>query len=144
MNQVAISLAKQFEGYKRNPYYCPAGILTGGYGHAFKPGEKVRELPPAEAEEILAKDLSIASAAVFRQCPILATRPEGCQGAIIDFVFNLGAGRLQASTLRRRINQGNWPEAIRELKKWVRGGGKVLPGLVLRRNTEARYLKELT
>jgi lysozyme len=144
MNRVALSLEKQFEGYSLKPYCCPAGILSGGYGHAFKPGEKVRDLPPAEAEAVLASDQLQAESATFRLCPVLMDKPEGAQGAIIDFVFNLGAGRLQASTLRRRINQGNWPEAIRELKKWVRGGGRILPGLVLRRAAEAEYLKELT
>jgi lysozyme len=143
MNRVALTLEKHFEGYSFRPYYCPAGILTGGYGHAFKKDEKVRNLPPSEAEEVLISDQLKAEASTFRLCPVLAGQAEGPQGAIIDFVFNLGGGRLQASTLRRRINQCNWPEAIRELKKWVRGGCRILPGLVLRREAEAAYLRAL-
>jgi lysozyme len=140
MNRYAEQLAMQFEGYREKPYYCPAGILTAGYGHAFKPGEEIRSLPPNEARKELANDLSAAKRSTFRLCPALLIEAETRQGAIIDFTFNLGGGRLQSSTLRRRINQRNWPEAIRELKRWVRGGGRILPGLVLRRAAEARLL----
>ncbi|MFN3298338.1 lysozyme, partial [Caldimonas sp.] len=71
-------------------------------------------------------------------CPVLATEPEGRLAAIVDFTFNLGAGRLQTSTLRRRINQRNWESAAQELPRWVHGGGRVLPGLVARRQSEAK------
>ena len=60
-------------------------------------------------------------------------------GAIVDFVFNLGAGRLQASTLRRKINAMDWDAVPIELNKWVYGGGKKLKGLVLRRQMEAQF-----
>jgi GH24 family phage-related lysozyme (muramidase) len=60
--------------------------------------------------------------------------------AIVDFSFNLGAGRLQTSTLRRRINQRDWAAAGQELRRWVYGGGKVLPGLVTRREAEVTLL----
>lgn len=60
--------------------------------------------------------------------------------AIVDFAFNLGAGRLQTSTLRRRINQRHWIAVVQELRRWVYGGGKVLPGLVTRREAEVTLL----
>jgi lysozyme len=60
--------------------------------------------------------------------------------AIADFTFNLGTGRLQTSMLRRRVNQRDWMAAGRELRRWVRGGGKVLPGLVVRREAEVMLL----
>ena len=75
-----------------------------------------------------------------RYCPVLATEPEGRLAAIVDFTFNLGAGRLQTSTLRRRVNQRDWASAATELRRWVYGGGKVLPGLVTRREAEAAWL----
>jgi lysozyme len=62
----------------------------------------------AEAEVYLARDLQSALAATLRYCPVLATEPEKRLAAIVDFTFNLGAGRLQTSTLRRRINQRDW------------------------------------
>ncbi len=60
-------------------------------------------------------------------CQVLATESEGRLAAIVDFTFNLGAGRLQTSTLRRRINYRDWPAAATELRRWVYGGGTVLP-----------------
>ena len=53
---------------------------------------------------------------------------------------NLGAGRLQTSTLRRRVNQRDWTAAATELRRWIYGGGKVLPGLLARREAEVRLL----
>lgn len=74
---------------------------------------------------------------------MLATQPERQLAAIVDFTFNLGAGRLQASTLRRRVNQLAWGAAAVELHRWVYGGGRVLPGLVVRRQAEVDLLLAL-
>jgi lysozyme len=78
--------------------------------------------------------------ATLRYCPVLATEPEGRLAAIVDFTFNLGAGRLQTSTLRRRVNQRDWIAAGQELRRWVYGGGRVLPRLLARREAEAHLL----
>ncbi len=86
------------------------------------------------------QDLRTALAAALRYCPVLATESEGRLAAIVDFTFNLGAGRLQTSTLRRRVNQRDWHGAGQELRRWVYGGGKVLPGLVARREAEVMLL----
>ena len=86
----------------------------------------------------------MALAATLRYCPVLATEPEGRVAAIVDFTFNLGTGRLQTSTLRRRVNQRDWAAAATELRRWVYGGGKVLPGLVTRRDAEATLLHRNT
>jgi lysozyme len=145
----AIELAKRFEGFHRvpkhdlgraHPYVCPAGYMTIGYGHLCKPDH----LPITEeaAEAYLAQDLVIALRATLRYCPVLATEPEGRLAAIVDFTFNLGAGRLQTSTLRRRLNQRDWIAAGRELRRWVYGGAKVLPGLVARRSAEEALLRK--
>lgn len=146
--KTAIELAKRFEGFERKakrgteitavPYVCPAGFWTIGYGHLCD--SKHPPISEAEAEVYLARDLQSAVAATLRYCPVLATEPEGRLVAIVDFTFNLGAGRLQTSTLRRRINQRDWSSAARELRRWVYGGGKVLQGLVTRREVEAAWL----
>ena len=88
----------------------------------------------------MARDLQTALAATLRYCPVLATEPEGRFAAIVDFTFNLGAGQLQTSTLRRRINQRDWAAVATELRRWIYGGGKVLPGLVARRKAECALL----
>ena len=145
--QAAVELAKRFEGFHRvpkndpgraYPYVCPAGYHTIGFGHLCKPDH-----PPItrdEAEDYLAQDLVIALNATLRYCPVLATEPDGRLAALVDFTFNLGAGRLQTSTLRRRVNQGDWVASGQELRRWVYGGGKVLPGLVARREMEFTLL----
>ncbi len=146
--QTAIELAKRFEGFERKvhrgteiiaiPYVCPAGYPTIGYGHLCDLAHP--PITEAEAEVYLARDLQVALDATLRCCPVLATEPTGRLAAIVDFTFNLGAGRLQTSTLRRRINQRDWPSAAQELRRWIYGGGKVLPGLVARRQAEVALI----
>ena len=145
--QAAIDLAKQFEGfhrvpkhdlYRAYPYICPAGFWTIGYGHLCDPNH-----PPIsedEAEDYLTQDLQSALRATLRYCTVLTNESAGRLSAIVDFTFNLGAGRLQTSTLMRRINQRDWQSAAFELGRWVRGGGRVLPGLVARREAEVVML----
>jgi lysozyme len=144
----AIDLAKRFEGFERKakrgveitaiPYICPAGFWTIGYGHLCDP--KHPPITESEAEVYLARDLQTALAATLRYCPVLTTEPESRLAAIVDFTFNLGAGRLQTSTLRRRVNQRDWLGTARELRRWIYGGGRVLPGLVARRSAEAALI----
>lgn len=145
--QAAVDLAKRFEGFQRvaksdpgraHPYVCPAGYWTIGYGHLCEPTHP--PISESEGEAYLANDLQTALTATLRFCPILTTEPEERLAAIVDFTFNLGAGRLQTSTLRRRVNQRDWPNAAKELRRWVYGGGKVLPGLVARREAEGHLL----
>ena len=145
--EAAIDLAKRFEGFHRvpkhdpqraYPYLCPAGYWTIGYGHLCQPDHP--PISEEEGESYLAADLQIALRATLRYCPVLATEPENRLASIMDFTFNLGAGRLQTSTLRRRVNQRDWAAAGTELGRWVRGGGRILPGLVVRRQAEAALL----
>lgn len=144
----AITLAKHFEGYHRvpkedplrraHPYICPAGYWTIGYGRLCDP--KHPPIAEAEGEVYLAQDLNLALRDTLRHCPVLAAEPPWRLAAIVDFTFNLGAGRLQTSTLRGRINQRDWPGAATELRRRVRGGARVLPGLVARREAEVQSL----
>ncbi len=145
--KTAIDLAKHFEGFHRvpkvdpgraHPYICPAGYWTIGYGRLCD--SKHPPITEGEAEVYLARDLQTALAATLRYCPVLATESEERLAAIVDFTFNLGAGRLQTSTLRRRIHQRDWAAASQELTRWVYGGGRVLPGLLRRREAEIGLL----
>jgi lysozyme len=148
----AVDLAKRWEGLHRvvvrkpkveiAPYVCPAGILTIGYGHTgtdVVPGMRIDEW---RAQELLYADMRKALADAVRYCPGLLAGPPLRLAAIGDFVFNLGGGRLKASTLRRKINAGEWADVPAELRKWVWGGGKKLPGLILRREAEIVLLGE--
>ena len=142
---IAAALCKQFEGYKGKPYLCPAGVPTIGYGSTYyADGRKVALTDPPMSEPdatlLLLQELHHTYLpAVLRQCPVLLTDEKKCN-AIVDFAYNLGTGRLQTSTLKRKINAGNWEEAKTQLLLWTKGGGRVLPGLVKRRTAECRLL----
>ena len=145
--ELAAELCRRFEGFSAKPYLCPAGVVTIGYGSTYyADGCKVQltDLPMSEpaARQLLMLELMHTYApGVIRQCPILLTlalqaNDWGKFNAIVDFAYNLGVGQLQTSTLRRKINAQDWEGAKEQLKRWVRGGGRVLPGLVRRRDAE--------
>lgn len=142
---IAVNLCKRFEGFRAAPYLCPAGVPTIGYGStAYADGRRVALSDPPisreAADALLRHELAHTYAAgVMRLCPGLSAFPEAFN-AITDFAYNLGVGRLQTSTLRRKINARDWAGAREQLLLWTRGGGLVLPGLVLRREAEAALL----
>lgn len=109
-----------------------------GFGHLCAPDHA--PITETKGEVYLAQDLVTALHATLRYCPVPATEPEGRLAAIIEFTSNLGGGRLQASTLRRRIDQRDWAGAAQEWRRWVYGGGRVLPGRLARREAEAPLL----
>jgi len=146
MLQIAAELCKQFEGFRAKPYLCPAGIPTIGYGSTYyADGRKVtlqdEPIEEPQAEALLMHELETTYLpGVLRNCPGLAV-DERKLNAIVDFAYNLGVGRLQTSTLKRKINAQDWEGAQEQLMLWVRGGGKVLPGLVRRRAAESALLR---
>ena len=143
--EIAAALCRRFEGFSATPYLCPAGYWTIGYGTVYKPDKTVvtpddPAITQETAEEWLLRELrNNYLAGVLHASPHLARHPEAL-GAITDFAYNLGVARYRASTLRRRINAEDWDGAKTELAKWIRGGGRILRGLVKRRQAEAEYL----
>lgn len=140
----ATDLVKTFEGFRSKPYLCPAGVPTIGYGSTYYSDThkvSLQDLPIPEpvAYLLLLKELNSNYKAVMRLCPDL--RDEGTINALCDFVYNLGAGRLQVSTLRKRINAQDWAGAKKEILKWNKGGGKILKGLTLRRMAECLLMR---
>lgn len=130
-------LIRRFEGCRLMPYWCPAGVITCGWGST---GADVFPGVPwtqEYADRRLELDALKFARGTVALCPDLRAE-RLC--AISDFSYNLGLGRLKGSTLRRRLNTGDYEGARAELMKWVRGGGRVLPGLVLRRSAEASLL----
>lgn len=155
---IAEELCKRFEGLHRvgpdgliYPYLCPAGIPTQGWGTVYRPdGRKVSMDDPPITRETADQWLKLEllhtyAPGVIRQCPILLalalqTNDWRKFNSILDFCYNLGIGRLQTSTLKRKINAQDWEGAKEQLMLWVRGGGKVLRGLVIRRQAECALL----
>ena len=139
--ELAAEMCKRFEGFRSKPYLCPAGVATLGFGSTFYAnGTRVTlQDPPMSQEEahaLLMIELEHTYLpGVLRNCPILATDERKCNGAV-DFVYNLGVGRLQTSTLKRKINAQDWEGVKEQLMLWNKGGGKVLAGLTKRRAAE--------
>ena len=128
-------MIKHYEGYSRNVYQCPAGLPTVGFGHVVLAGENFSAgLSHDEAEVLLAKDLRQFERSVLRLITVPLT--QGQFDALVSFTFNLGGGALQRSTLRQRLNRGDYEGAASEFPKWVFAGGRKLAGLVKRREAE--------
>ena len=127
------------EGLRLEAYEDAAGVPTIGYGHTkdVRMGDRISEY---WAKELLRDDIDEAE----RQVKELGVaRNEAQLDALVSFVFNLGIGRLKESTLLRVIREGGSKQQIRkEFKRWVYAGGKKLPGLVTRREWEAKRFFE--
>ena len=160
LSKAGADLMHRYEGFRTRPYLCPAHIWTIGYGHvlyqeqirlpmarvAGKDAPMIRKEYPLkqednrvwtkqEIEELFADDVASFERGVLRLVP-------GCNGnqgrfdALVSFAFNAGLGNLQRSTIRMKANRGDWEGAAQAFMAWVKGGGKVLPGLVKRREAE--------
>ena len=129
-----IELIKSVEGYSDVAYLCPSGTLTLAYGHT-KGVYKGQTCTEEQAEAWLRSDLEDAENVVnamgveLRQCQFYA---------LVSFVFNLGGQNFSTSTLRRKViaNPDN-PSIRDEFEKWIYAGGRIMPGLVSRREREA-------
>lgn len=155
LDRRVIEMIKHHEGVRTKPYQCPALIWTVGVGHVIDqshikiplaerkalpiPDGWNRTLSMGEVDEMLTKDLVSFEAGVRRLCPDGLT--PGRLGALTSFAFNVGLGNLQRSTLRMKHNRGDYEGAAEAFLDWTKAGGKVLKGLVSRRNDErALYL----
>lgn len=132
-----LGLIKQFEGFSPTIYLCPAGYPTIGFGHVVLLGEQSRfdgGIIREEAAELLRRDVRMAESAVVR----LITSPlaDGQFDTLVSFTFNFGAGALQRSALRKKVNRGEHGDVPVELMKWVWSAGRKLPGLMRRRQVE--------
>lgn len=151
----ALAMIAHHEGTRYKPYRCPAALFTIGVGHVLYPDQA--KLPIAErltyelkktdnriwskdeVNALLEYDLKRFVQGVARYCPAPLT--QGQLDALVSFSFNCGLGTLQRSTLRQKHNRGDYAGAAEEFMKYTKGGGKVLKGLVNRRNDEkALYL----
>ena len=139
VSKEGIALIKRYEGYKTTPYRCPAGLYTVGYGHVIGnglqlPDEWNRTFSLGEIDELLRTDLARFERGVLHYCTVYLTQSQF--DSLVSFSFNLGLGVLQRSTLRQKLNRGDYDGASKEFLKYTRAGGKVLKGLVRRRQAE--------
>ena len=150
VSQKCIDQIKKDEGVKSKAYQCPELLWTIGVGHVIDPNHaKVpfaerkslpiptgwdRVLTAEEIDEILRKDLARFESGVLRLIKVPLT--QGQFDALVSFSFNVGLGNLQNSTLRMKVNRGDFEGAAEQFLVWTKAGGKVLKGLVTRRTHE--------
>lgn len=159
LSKVGADLMHRYEGFRSKPYLCPAHIWTIGYGHVLyqdqirlpmvrkegytglirkeyplKP-EDNRVWTKEEINQLFEKDVATFERGVLRLVPSSAGR-QGRFDALVSFAFNAGLGNLQRSSIRMRGNRGDHEGAADAFMMWVKGGGRVLPGLVRRRKDE--------
>ena len=132
---LAEELAKPFERCFLRAYHDPIGLPTQGWGHLLSRvrGEDLSRYPDwdqATSDRWLQSDLRKADASVSRLFP-MPLRPHQ-RAPLIDFAFNLGAGNLQSSTLRRLVLRGDFDGAADQFLRWDKAGGRVFRGLTKR------------
>lgn len=138
----AFPLIKAFEGLRLSPYLCSAGVPTIGYGSTYyETGVRVKLSDPPIDEEyatalLLGCMKTVYLPPLLTYCPGLEN--EGQAAAILSWTYNLGVGNLKSSTLRRKINLQDWEGAAKEILKWNKAAGKVVRGLIIRRQSEAK------
>jgi lysozyme len=148
-----LALVKRMEGYRAEPYRCPAGYPTIGYGHRI-PSTTHPPVTEAEAEALLRVDLGWAQRAALALAPNLATEPRRL-AALTDLVYNVGRDALDGehpndlsddAGVVRALRAGDWQEAADRFRRWnkarVRGQLVALPGLTARRAIGAHWIEE--
>ena len=141
LNENSLSLIKKFEGFRDKVYICPAGHKTIGYGHLIRFNEKLEQIDEIQASNLLEEDLNTSKLAVFRNIKIELNDNEF--GALVSFCFNLGAGILQRSTLRQKVNNNEHDMAALEFLKYIYANGIILKGLKIRRHMESLLYKTI-
>ena len=125
----ALVFVVEHEGLRLDAYRDVAGYWTIGVGHLVtrdRDSPRPPSITRSEAMELLRVDMMSAARSVLRL--IAVPLNDNQYTALLSFVFNLGGGALQASTLRRRLNQADYLGAADEFPKWNKAGGE--PSLV--------------
>lgn len=139
--KLAAKIIKKWEGFMPEAYLCPGGVPTIGFGSTrYENGDEVSmddcDIDRKRGEEILLhyiKEVADQVRSVLKH-----KLSDNQEAALISFTYNLGIGNLKRSTLLLLINGGPMNQNIpREFRRWNKAGGKVLAGLVARRDEEA-------
>lgn len=133
-SQAGLKLIGDAESCQRDPYVCPAGVLTNGIGntHGVKAGVRKSDAQIAADWE---KNILQAESCVNKYANGKKLN-QGQFDAVTSITFNAGCSQMQKSTMFRMFRDGKFTEACNQFPRWVYGGGKQLPGLVIRREKE--------
>jgi lysozyme len=137
-----LPLVQRFEGCKLQAYQDVAGVWTVGYGHTGADVDSTTVWSQDQADTALQTDLSDHYGQLLAISPKVTAVSPGRQAALIDFVYNLGSGTYQHSTLRSAVDCFAWESVKNQLRLWIHAGGKVQQGLVDRRNAEIALIDQ--
>ena len=129
-----LSLIKKFEGCELKAYRCAANVLTIGYG-VTKGVTEDMEISQEEAESLLQEEMHEYEGYINDMVKVPLEQHQF--DSMVSWVFNLGSGNLSSSTLLKKLNNSEYDEVPEQIKRWNKAGGKVLEGLVRRREAEA-------
>lgn len=133
INQDGLDLIKEFEGLELEAYLCPAQVWTIGFGSTdgVQPGMIISK---EGAEKLLRKDLERFEKCVFQEVKVELNSNQF--SALVSFAFNAGRGAFKTSTLLKKLNQRDYAGSANEFERWIWAKGKVLEGLIRRREAE--------
>jgi len=138
--KIAAEVIKEFEGYSSKPYLCPANVPTIGYGSTmYKNGERVTMDDPEITQEQAMEMLMDTIKSVEKQVKnvVEVKLPAHKLAALISFTYNVGIGNFSNSTLLAWLNSNpDFSRIPEQFRRWNKGGGKVLNGLIRRREAE--------
>lgn len=134
-SKTGIELIKKFEGFRPQAYLCSAGFWTIGYGHKIT-NEKFNIITEEFAEKLLLQDLLYSELSVIHNIKYPLNQNQF--DALVSLTFNIGGAALQRSTLRQKINKRELVDIRQEFLRWNKAGGKIIAGLIIRRNIEAQ------
>tara|TARA_B100001094_G_scaffold328721_1_gene389773 strand:+ start:1320 stop:1757 length:438 start_codon:yes stop_codon:yes gene_type:complete len=138
ISQNGLELIKHFEGCELEAYKCAAGVWTIGYGH-IKTAVEGMTISQSYADELL--DGEIVEYEDYVNAAVTAPLSQDQFDALVSWTFNLGNGNLNASTMLKVLNRGEYEEVPAQMKRWNKAGGKVLEGLIRRREAEANLFE---
>ena len=129
-----LDLIKHFEGCELEAYKCPAGVWTIGYGH-IKTAVEGMTITQHQADDMLIEEMNEYEGYINNSVRVDLTQNQF--DAMVSWVYNLGNGNLNASTLLKVLNSGDYAGVPAQMMRWNKAGGKVLEGLTRRRQAEA-------
>ena len=139
LGEKGTEILKYFEGCKLTAYQDSVGVWTIGYGHT-KGVYAGMTITQEEAEQMLLTELEEYEGYVEKYVTVPLTQNQF--DALVVWVYNLGPTNFRNSTLLKELNSGNYTAAGKEITRWNKAGGKVLAGLVRRREAEAKLFNE--
>lgn len=136
-----IKLIKSCEGLRLEPYLCSAGVATIGYGSTGPAiSMSMEPITQEKAESLLKVDIRTKSEKYLNR-HVKVRLNQHQYDALSSFCFNVGGGNFRSSTLLHKLNKEDYNGAANEFWKWRRAGGKILPGLVKRRELEEKLFR---